>query len=143
MWGTECGGSEVHRVAKQTRKTNPGDAANAFVRVILSDAGAMLGGLTEDEWRKTIEWFDGRCAYTGQALDEGELERDHAIPMNRTQCGLHLYGNVVPATKEANRRKAASAITPPGCRNCPASSGICEVGPGTGRTHGSNWDSSP
>ena len=35
--------SEAHGVAKQTRKTNPGDAANAFVRVILSDAGAMLG----------------------------------------------------------------------------------------------------
>ena len=93
-------------MAKQTRKTNPGDAANAFVRVILSDAGAMLGGLTEDEWRKTLEWFDGRCAYTGQTLDEGEMERDHAIPMNRAQCGLHLYGNVVPATKEVNRRKA-------------------------------------
>ncbi len=93
-------------MAKQTRKTNPGDAANAFVRVILSDAGVMLGGLTEDEWGKTLKWFDGRCAYTGQTLGEGEMERDHAIPMNRAQCGLHLYGNVVPATKEANRRKA-------------------------------------
>ena len=91
-------------MAKQTRKTNPGDAANAFVRVILSDAGTMLGGVTEDEWRMTLEWFEGRCAYTGQTLDE--MERDHAIPMNRAQCGLHLYGNVVPATKEANRRKA-------------------------------------
>ena len=93
-------------MAKQTRKTNPGDAANAFVRVILSDAGAMLGGLNDDEWRKTLEWFDGRCAYTGQPPDESEMERDHAIPMNRAHCGLHLYGNVVPATKEANRRKA-------------------------------------
>ena len=45
-------------MAKQTRRTNPGDAANAFVRVILSDAGAMLGGLTEDEWGKSLEWFD-------------------------------------------------------------------------------------
>ena len=76
------------------------------MRVILSDAGAMLGGLTEDEWRKTLEWFDGRCAYTGQTLGEGEMERDQAIPMNRAQCGLHLYGNVVPTTKETNRRKA-------------------------------------
>ena len=93
-------------MARQTRRTNPGDAANAFVRVILSDAGAMLGGLTEEEWGKTLEWFHGRCAYTGDKLDEGELERDHAIPMNRAHCGLHLYGNVVPATKDANRRKA-------------------------------------
>ena len=43
-------------------------------------------------------------AYTGQTLNE--MERHHAIPMNRAHCGLHLYGNVVPATKEANRRKA-------------------------------------
>lgn len=93
-------------MTQQTRRWNPGDAANVFVRVILSDAGAMLGGLKEDEWRRTLEWFEGRCAYTGQTLDEGESERDHAIPMNRTHCGLHLYGNVVPATKGANRRKA-------------------------------------
>ena len=27
--------------------------------------------------------------------------------MNRTHCGIHLYGNVLPASKEANRQKAA------------------------------------
>ena len=97
---------EVESVAKQTRKWNPGDAANAFVRVILSDAGAMVGGLTETEWRTTVDWFDGRCAYTGDVLAEDQLDRDHAIPMNRTHCGLHLFGNVVPATREVNRRKA-------------------------------------
>ena len=26
-------------------------------------------------------------------------------PLNRTHCGLHLYGNVLPTAKEANRRK--------------------------------------
>ena len=94
------------KVAQQTRKWNPGDAANTFVRVILSDAGAMLGGLTEAEWQQTLGWFDGRCAYTGRELPNGQTERDHAIPMNRTHCGLHLYGNVLPATREANRQKA-------------------------------------
>ena len=34
------------------------------------------------------------------------MERDHAIPMNRSHCGLHLFGNVLPATKSANRKKA-------------------------------------
>ena len=37
-------------MARQTRRWNPGDAANTLVRVILSDAGALLGGLTEREW---------------------------------------------------------------------------------------------
>ena len=94
-------------MARQTRKWNPGDAANVFVRVILSDAGAKLGGLTETEWDETFKWFGGRCAYTGDSLVDGRMDRDHAIPMNRKHCGLHLYGNVLPATKEANRRKAA------------------------------------
>ena len=91
--------------AQQTRKTNPGNAANAFVRVILSDAGTMLGRMSEDEWQKTLDWFGGRCAYTGEELAAGETDRDHAIPMNRAHCGLHLYGNVLPATRDANRPK--------------------------------------
>ena len=42
-------------MAQQTRKWNPGDAANVFVRVILSDAGARLGGLTDEEWQETLD----------------------------------------------------------------------------------------
>ena len=97
---------EAQLMAQQTRRWNPSDAANAFVRVILSDAGAKLGGLTEQEWARTLNWFDGRCAYTGEALLNDRTQRDHAIAMNRTHCGLHLYGNVLPATTEANSQKA-------------------------------------
>ena len=93
-------------MVQQAKKLNPGDAANAFVRVILSDAGAMLGGLTETEWVQTLDWFGGRCAYTDEALVDGRTDRDHAVPMNRTHCGLHLYGNVLPTTREANQQKA-------------------------------------
>ena len=93
-------------MAQQTKRWNPGNAANAFVRVILSDAGAKLGGLTEPEWKQTLDWFGERCAYTGDVLPDDRTERDHAIPMNRTHCGLHLYGNVLPVTREANQQKA-------------------------------------
>ena len=93
-------------MARQTRKRNPGDAANVFVRVILSDAGTILGGLTEDEWKQTCAYFDGRCAYTGGELASDDVDRDHAVPMNREHCGIHLFGNVLPTTKEVNRRKA-------------------------------------
>ena len=93
-------------MGRQTKRWNPGDAANAFVRVILSDAGAKLGGLTETDWDRTLDWFGQRCAYTGAVLVDGELDRDHAIPMNRAHCGLHLYGNVLPATRDVNRQKA-------------------------------------
>ena len=91
----------------QTRKWSPSDAANIFIRVILSDAGVMLGGLSDEQWLKTLEWFDGRCAYTDQLLAPESTDRDHAIPMNREHCGLHLYGNVLPATKDANQQKGS------------------------------------
>ena len=94
-------------MAGQVSKRNPGDAANVFIRVILSDAGALLGGLTDKQWRETLDRFGGRCAYTGAPLARGEAEHDHAIPMNRKHCGPHLYGNVLPATREANRRKGS------------------------------------
>ena len=45
-------------MARQARKWNPGDAANAFIRTILSDAGTLLGGFTEDEWERTCEYFE-------------------------------------------------------------------------------------
>lgn len=102
-------------MAKRIRSNNPGDAANAFVRVLLSDAGELAGGLDAKQWDKTLKFFDYRCAYTGESVakDKESSRRDgvplavqeHAIPINRDHCGLHLYGNVVPATVKANGKK--------------------------------------
>lgn len=92
-------------MATRKQQYRPGDAANVFVRVLLSKAGELAGGLNEEEWKRTLEFFDHRCAYTGERLTEDSAEQEHAIPINRHDCGLHLYGNVVPATKEANRAK--------------------------------------
>ena len=89
-------------MAKRKRQYNPGDAANAFIRVLLSDAGEIAGGLSDDEWDKTLQYFGNRCAYTGQPVTKDSVEEEHAIPINREHCGLHLYGNVLPATKQAN-----------------------------------------
>ena len=94
-------------MARQIRKWNPGDAANVFIRTLLSDAGTVLGGFTEDEWERTVEYFEGRCAYTGRVLRSEAIHRDHAIPMNRTHCGIHLFGNVLPTTREVNTQKGS------------------------------------
>ena len=92
-------------MAKKMRSNNPGDAANAFVRVLLSDAGELAGGLDAKQWDETLEFFGCRCAYTGKSVTKASAVQEHAIPINRDHCGLHLYGNVVPATEEANRKK--------------------------------------
>ena len=64
-----------------------------------------LGGFDEDESHRTLDYFGNKCAYTGAPLREGEVDRDHGIPMNRTHCGIHLFGNVLPATRAANKAK--------------------------------------
>lgn len=44
---------------------NPSDAANAFVRVLLNEAGKLAGGISKQQWEDTLEYFGHRCAYTG------------------------------------------------------------------------------
>ena len=93
-------------MATRKRQYHPGDAANAFVRVLLSDAGKLAGGLDDEQWKRTLECFDHRCAYTDEPLTQDNMVQDHAIPINRHHCGLHRYGNVVPATRKANEEKS-------------------------------------
>ena len=95
-------------MARQVRSWNPGDAANAYVRMVLSEVGRLVGGITDDQWRRTREFFDGRCAYTGEELADGDAVREHAVPINRKHCGVHAYGNVLPSTKAANDAKSGS-----------------------------------
>ncbi len=88
-------------------QTYPGNVANLFVRYILTQIGADAGGFTADNWQATLDYFGNCCAYTGQPLPApGSYDKDHAVPLNRSYGGLHVYGNVVPALQEANSQKA-------------------------------------
>lgn len=87
-------------------RTNPGDVANLMVRCLLSDASELLGGWTDADRERTLRYFDGRCAYTGVSYDPATFVWDHLIPHNQDACGLHVYGNLVPATRAANSAKA-------------------------------------
>lgn len=88
--------------------STPQYAANVFVRSILRDLGHALGGFEDEHWQEALEFFDHRCAYTGMSMEHGPLEKDHAVPINRTHGGLHLRGNVVPSTAEANQAKGGA-----------------------------------
>lgn len=92
-------------MAKQVRSWNPGDAANAYVRMLLSEVGRLIGGITDEQWVQTRDHFDGRCAYTGERLSDDDVVREHAVPINRRHCGVHAYGNVLPASRAANDAK--------------------------------------
>ncbi len=93
------------------KKTNPGDAANIFVRCMLCDLSDIIGAFSEEDLQKTVEFFDYKCPYTGEDIRENYENNscvlDHLVPQNRTSCGLHVYGNLIPTTASTNQRKAA------------------------------------
>lgn len=89
------------------RRVHPSSIANLFVRSILADIGELHGGFSRDHWQATLAAFGHRCAYTGRPLTEAETDRDHAVPLNRTSGGLHMYGNLLPACRQANNEKGS------------------------------------
>jgi hypothetical protein len=93
-------------MSRQVRRARPGDAANLFVRCLLSEVSDILGGFTEEQWLKTLEYFDFKCAYTDEPVTRETAVRDHAIPINKDSCGLHLFGNVLPCRDQANQEKS-------------------------------------
>ena len=96
------------------KRINPGDAANIFVRCILSDVSDLLGGFSADDLNKTAEYFDYKCPYTGEDVSvEWNAKKyvlDHLIPHNRESVGLHLYGNIIITTREINARKSSKSF---------------------------------
>lgn len=93
-------------MARRIGRWNPSDAANTFVRMVLSEVGEIVGGLTDEQWTYTREYFRGRCAYTGCRLSDAEVVQEHAVPINREHCGVHAFGNVLPASEATNDEKA-------------------------------------
>lgn len=86
-------------------RTHPGDVANLLVRCLLADASEMLGGWSEADRERTLIYFGHACAYTGEPCVPGDYVWDHLVPHNQEACGLHMYGNLVPATRAANSAK--------------------------------------
>lgn len=87
-------------------RMNPGDVANHLVRCMLADASEIIGSWTGADRERTLAYFDYRCAFTGGLYDQATFVWDHLVPHNKESCGLHTYGNLVPATREANNVKA-------------------------------------
>ena len=46
-----------------------------------------------------------RCAYCGISEEDAKLTMEHLIMFNRTECGLHHPGNVVPCCSPCNKRE--------------------------------------
>ena len=93
---------------KSFKRKHPADAANAFVRNLLCEISEHFGGISSLQWSETLIHFDGKCAYTGEDADV--LVQEHVIPHNTKHCGLHVYGNIVPALSSANAAKSDKTL---------------------------------
>ncbi len=98
-------------MAQSIKRTTPGDAANIFVRCILSDISDRLGGFSKEDLERAVQFFDYKCPYTGEDIsveyETGSWVLDHLIPHNRESAGLNLYGNIIVTTRKTNSAKAA------------------------------------
>ena len=59
--------------------------------------------ITCDMLLDMINFFDGKCAYTGESLLDGTFSLDHAL--TRSKGGYHFISNIVPTSKHINDRK--------------------------------------
>ncbi len=88
-------------------------AANSVKAFLAEVAATFLGevydhkkGWGGEVWAKTLEYFEGRCAYCNmpaESLPKGvRMTMEHLIEENQWQCGLHHPANTVPACSTCN-----------------------------------------
>ncbi|PCJ00115.1 MAG: HNH endonuclease [Alphaproteobacteria bacterium] len=77
-----------------------GNAQNLAIRNILSNLGSE--SFNADDWNITKAYFVNQCAYCGS---DGNLEMEHAVPINKEKLGEHRLGNIIPSCKPCNKKK--------------------------------------
>lgn len=58
-------------------------------------------GITVEQWKSCLEFFDYRCAYSGEQCDD--LNMEHVVPLSKG--GEHAYYNIVPCVATYNSSK--------------------------------------
>lgn len=62
---------------------------------------------SHQQWKETVIFFGGECAYCGRTMHKGErLTRDHLEPVS--EGGATTQDNIVPACPSCNSSKGAS-----------------------------------
>ena len=92
----------AERKARGRYKGNAiGNAQNLLIRNILSRLGDEQ--FSAAHWEEVISDFGNCCVYCG---GEGELVMDHVAPINKQALGEHRLGNLAPACRSCNAKKA-------------------------------------
>lgn len=88
------------------------DIANTALRIFLQEMGAAYDeerGLQPyrggKDFTNVKAFFGDRCCYCDVEFAISGAVQDHLIPMNKTDLGLHAWGNIVPACQACNAKK--------------------------------------
>jgi 5-methylcytosine-specific restriction endonuclease McrA len=89
------------------------DIANTAVRIFLQDFGAEYDAIRQlPRYQKArhlpeiAEFFGSRCCYCGTEFVPGNMPvQDHLVALNRTDLGLHAWGNIVASCASCNAFK--------------------------------------
>lgn len=60
-------------------------------------------GVTPDQWLEMMQYFDFRCAYTGERLTDKTRSGDHVVPLDAG--GDDMVWNMVPMLRNLNSSK--------------------------------------
>lgn len=72
----------------------------------MSRRGEENVNYTHQQWKETVIFFEGKCAYCGRTMRRGEkLTRDHLVPVS--EGGITTQANIVPACGSCNSSKGA------------------------------------
>ena len=94
---------EIKEHNKQWKKDNPEKVFNSHNKRRLKEEQGR--GITKDQWIEMMEFFEWRCAYSGEYLGGNSNNRsiDHIAPLSNG--GLNEIWNCVPMLKSYNSSK--------------------------------------
>ena len=98
---------ERNKYAKEYRKNNPEKVFNdRNNRRIKEEQGS---GLTKEQWKELMDYFDFKCAYSDEYIGGNSDKRtiDHIIPLNNN--GVNEIWNCVPMHHSYNSSKKDKA----------------------------------
>ena len=98
---------EILEYYKQYRRNNPHIEINKSVkrRQLEENQGS---GINKEQWYEMMDFFDWKCAYSGEVLSKDTRSIDHIIPLSKG--GEHEICNCVPATRILNSCKHNKGI---------------------------------
>ena len=89
---------------RKYKKNNPDKIFNNSIKRRLNEK-TQGNGITKEQWYKMMEFFDWKCAYSGEYIggDSDNRTIDHIVPLNND--GEHEVWNCVPMYQPYNSGK--------------------------------------